>query len=510
MISTIVNSLEFHSRETPDHEFVRDLTSPGDPESISYEAAWTRIEAIAAGMREAGVERGDRVALRLTNSWNFVACLMAALRIGAVATPTITQYSADELRFALEDSGSKLLFFDDPESELIEAALPEGAEAVFAGHGDPPGGLPSLESFARTDIEITRIGWAESGDPAVIFYTSGTHSRPKGVVLSHGAILESCLLNAEGWRIRPDDRGLILLPMFHCNALFMQMIPLMLSGATAVIGNRFSASRYIAQTREHGITMANLTAGAIRSVLAQEPTDSDGDHSIRMLTFGLPLKAEEIEEIQRRFGTPCYMCYGLTESSAGGVRAPIHFDPRSGWQSLGLAQSGWDVRIVDESGTDVGYRKQGEILLKGPGVMTEYWGRPDLTEETVVDGWLHTGDLGSIDECGYITFSSRKKDMLKPKGENVAASEIEAVLEDHPAIKESAVVGVFDPHHEEKIVAFYSCSETEPDVDELVLHCEERLASFKVPKQFIRLHELPKTSIQKINKGELLKIAARS
>jgi acyl-CoA synthetase (AMP-forming)/AMP-acid ligase II len=195
------------------------------------------------------------------------------------------------------------------------------------------------------------------------------------------------------------------------------------------------------------------------------------------------------------------MAYGLTESAAGGTRGPLHLDPRSGWQSLGPAQSGWEVAIADERGAFLGTDEVGEILLRGPGLMDRYWRRPDITEAALRDGWLRTGDLGSLDAAGFAHFHSREKDMLKPKGENVAASEIELALERHPAVAEAAVVGVFDPHHEELVVAVLAgegCAD-----EELSAHCGALLAPFKVPSRFVWVEALPKTSIGKVNKGEV-------
>jgi acyl-coenzyme A synthetase/AMP-(fatty) acid ligase len=281
----------------------------------------------------------------------------------------------------------------------------------------------------------------------------------------------------------------------------MQLTPALLSGATAILGERYSAGGYLDECREHRVTLANLTAGAIRSLLAQPARSDDREHQIRLLTFGLPLHGEEIEAAEARYGFPVRMAYGLTESAAGGTRGPLHLDPRSGWQSLGPAQSGWDVAIADERGDFLPTGEVGEILLRGPGLMDRYWRRPDLTAQALRAGWLRTGDLGSLDAAGFTHFHSREKDMLKPKGENVAASEIELALERHPAVAEAAAVGLFDPHHEERVVAVVAGERCEDA--ELSAHCAQLLAPFKVPTEFVWVDELPKTSIGKINKGEI-------
>jgi carnitine-CoA ligase len=502
---TLPAAFAYRASVDPGRECLVDVRAEQPTRRWSYAELDRAIDEVAAGLIASGVSRGDRVVLRLRNTGEFVIALLGALRAGAIAVPTIRQYSPEELQFALEDSEAACLIFDDEERAPIEAVVPAGVATFHAG--EAPGPADALADLRATEASGEERGLAgppadlDAFEDALIFYTSGTTSKPKGVVLSHGAILDSCLLNAEAWRIRASDRSYVVLPLFHCNALFMQLTPALLSGATAILGDRYSASRYLGECREHRVTLANITAGAIRSLLAQPAGPGDREHEVRLMTFGLPLHGEEIEAAEARLGFPVRMCYGLTESAAGGTRGPLHLDPRSGWQSLGPAQSGWDVAIADERGNFLAPGEVGEILLRGPGLMDRYWRRPDLTENALRGGWLRTGDLGSVDASGYAHFHSREKDMLKPRGENVAASEIELALERHPAVAEAAVVGVFDPHHEELVVAVVSGTECADE--ELSAHCGELLAPFKVPSRFVWVEELPKTSIGKINKGDV-------
>jgi acyl-CoA synthetase (AMP-forming)/AMP-acid ligase II len=503
--ATLPDAFAFRAADDPDRECLVDVRDGLPTRRFSYAELDRAIDDVAAGLAAVGVGRGDRVVLRLRNTAEFVLALIGALRAGAIAVPTIRQYSPEELRFALEDSEAACLIFDDDERAPIEGVVPAGVTTFHAEEAlearEALAGLRGAEASGEERGIERPPGDLDAFEDAVIFYTSGTTSRPKGVVLSHGAILDACLINAEGWRLRAGDRSYVVLPLFHCNALFMQLTPALLSGATAILGDRYSASRYLDECREHRVTLANLTAGAIRSLLAQPPGPGDCEHEIRLLTFGLPLHGEEIEAAEARYGFPVRMAYGLTESAAGGTRGPLHLDPRSGWQSLGPAQSGWDVAIADARGNFLPAGEVGEILLRGPGLMDRYWRRPDLTAEALRDGWLRTGDLGSLDEAGFAHFHSREKDMLKPKGENVAASEIELALERHPAVAEAAAVGLFDPHHEERVVAVVAgerCADAE-----LSAHCAGLLAPFKVPTEFVWVEELPKTSIGKINKGEI-------
>jgi len=489
-------SVANHAARSPKRQCLVDVEDGTAVRALSYgEVAAAALE-LAAGLAREGVGRGDRVVLRLANSSDFVVAMLGCWAAGAVAVPTIRQYAAEELRFAIEDCGARLLIFDDQDLAVLGPALPPGVVAFAAG----PARGEGVRELAELRAEAVSPVGVREGDDALIFYTSGTTSRPKGVVLTHGAVAKTSLINADGWRLRGDDRSYVVLPLFHCNAMFMQLVPALLAGATALLADRYSASAYLDQVRAHGVTLANLTAGAIRSLLAQPESAEDREHGLRMLTFGLPLRAEEIERAEARLGVPLLMAYGLTESAAGGTRTPLHLDPRSGWQSMGVAQPGWEVAIAAADGFAAA-GEVGEILLRGPGVMDRYWEQPEMTAEALRDGWLHSGDLGKLDESGYLFFHSREKDMLKPRGENVAASEIEQVLEEHPAVVEAGVVGVFDPHHEERIVAVVVGERTA--ADELERHCLRRLASFKVPAEFVWVEQLPKTSIGKVNKGEL-------
>lgn len=506
--ATVLASLDHHARTDPSRQCIVDLTAAGEFREWSYGQVREAAGRLGCRFAEMGVRRGDRIALRLSNSWEFVIALLGAWRAGAIVVPTIRQYAVAELRHAIVDSGAAILVADDDGGSDVRAAVSDTTVTVVttrSAWGDHLFAELVRKPATPPDLVL------HADDDALIFYTSGTTSAPKGVVLTHGNVGAASLTNASSWQLRSDDRGLVVLPMFHCNALLMQMLPTLLVGGTSVLTGSFSASRYLDTVRDHRITHANLTAAAIRSVLAQEPRENDRDHEVRLLTFGLPLDRTEIETVAARFGMSAFMAYGLTESSTGGTRSPVHVDARPGWQSLGLAQPGWKVRIVEESGRDAGAGVEGEILLQGPGVMDRYWNRPEETDAALNGGWLHTGDIGFLDDDGYLYFHSRKKDMLKPKGENVAASEIELVLDACGGVLESAVVGVPDPFREERIIAFVVPSaDADLDVSALRAHCEERLARFKVPSDFRLVDSLLKTSIGKVNKGALRQLAESS
>jgi acyl-CoA synthetase (AMP-forming)/AMP-acid ligase II len=242
----------------------------------------------------------------------------------------------------------------------------------------------------------------------------------------------------------------------------------------------------------------------MRLLLGAEPRAADSAHRLRAMTFALPLTDQEISAFAERFRVALTMLWGLTETCCGGTMMPLGFGARPGEQHIGPAMAGWDAAVVDPDFEALGDDELGELVVRSPGVMRGYYRDPEATAQTLRDGWVRTGDLGRRDAYGYFHFVDRMKDMLKPSGENVAASEIEAVIAGHPAVAECAVVGVPDPVRSEKVVALVvprpGAEVTPEQLREL---CAQRLAPFKVPS-IVELHaELPKTSIGKIRKGEL-------
>lgn len=504
--SPFLLSLRHHATSRPGHVALTDISSRArDSAPDTFGEVWRKAESVASGLALLGVLPGDRVVLRLSNSGDFVTAFLGVLRLGGVVVPTIRQYTIEELAFSVADCEPTCIVTDGDYEEIIQTVAPSVIVVSTVDFGTSTG--LDFEKLLQAEGGA-ELPMPEASADAVIFYTSGTTSKPKGVVLTHEMVAKASLGNVESWRITSEDTGYIVLPLFHCNALFMQLIPCLMAGASVVLDDRFSASRYLKIARSFHVTLANLTAGAIRSVMARPESADDHDSSLRLITFGLPLRAEEIEAFERRFGIPMVMCYGLTESSAGGTRTPLHRNPKSGWQSVGTAQSGWAVEIRDDDGAPVPAGEPGEIHLKGPGVMARYWNNPEATAQALNDGWLSTGDLGRVDAEGFLYFTSRKKDILKPKGENVSAAEVELVLEEHPGVAEAAVVGTFDPHHDEIIVAFIVPQGEGVSPEQLKEHCAERISSFKVPSRFTIVSELPRTAIGKINKGQLQRLLA--
>lgn len=336
----------------------------------------------------------------------------------------------------------------------------------------------------------------------MILYTSGTTSRPKGVMLGAAGSLYTATSYANQLRLRGDDTVLTCMPLFHVNGMFLQLASTLVAGARFVLAERFSVSRYWSWLSDHEVTVAHLVAGPIRLLL--EATPEPPSHRLRTMSFGLPLADAEIAEFEARFGIPLRMVWGSTETCCGGTMMPLDFGARPGLQQIGPAMAGWEVRAVREDFSTCAPGEVGELVVRSPGVMLGYHRDPEASAECLREGWVRTGDLGRRDEDGYFEFVDRIKDMLKPGGENVAASEVERVLLAAPGVRECAVVGVPDPVRTELVVAVVVADPgAPPTAAELTAHCRERLAAFKVPAAVEFRDSLPKTSIGKVRKGEL-------
>jgi crotonobetaine/carnitine-CoA ligase len=502
----------YRSSTTPEATFLvrDDPTAPQLDRSLTFAETAREVDALAATLAGLGVAPGDRVVVHLDNSVEHVVSLLAVLQAGGVAVPTITHYTATELGYVAEHSGCAAIITGPTYEGMVlqvAAGCTTPPAVVVSGEVRARGGSPSP---GRDDVLPAA---ARAGDRvALLLYTSGTTADPKGVMLSHRACLTAGHDNAGELRVRPEDRLYCVLPLFHVNALSFQLLPALMTGATLVLGPVFSARHYWEVVRRQRVTIGNLTNGPLRILLGQAPSDRDRDHAVRLMTYALPLDGAEIVGFEQRFGAALSMGYGLTESLACGTRTPPYLDPRREWQSIGMASPGWDVRVVDEAGAELPAGSIGELTLRGPGLMSGYFRDEAATAATLRDGWLHTGDLCYVDERGYVFFHDRLKDVIKVKGENVAAGEVERVAGAYPGVGDCAAVGVPDPILGERIVLYVA---TAPgaghvDVDGLREHCAAHLARFKVPGEILLLDALPTTSIGKVRKGELRRDAHAS
>ena len=473
---------------------------------------WTfeRLERFTAAASEVlqtrGLNPGDRCALMLGNTPSFPVWYFAALRLGAIVVSISPRLAADEIAFMLNDSGASLLVADE------QAAIPELPAHVrevlrVSDWADRCQGQALQPDAARVDAEH----WdAHPNDPAVILYTSGTTGFPKGAVLSHANIRTNVHAFNHLCEMRPGDRLLLCVPLFHCfgqNAVLNAGLNV---GATIVMQRRFDLPEAIRLIANHSVTKLMTVPATFQWLL--EACEPD---SLATVNYCFSAAAKLSPELSRnwieKFGLPIYEGYGLTETSPfASYNHKIAYRPGS----IGSPVDGVEMKVVDvETGEKCEPDRPGEIWVRGPNVMLGYWNRPQETAEAIRDGWLRSGDIGRCDAAGYFYLLDRLKDMISVGGLKVFPAEVERVLVEHPDIVEAAVVGADDSVLGEKPVAFVRVAdnagrEWEPWTRDILQHCQDRLADYKRPKDLRRIDAIPRNPTGKVLKAELRRLLA--
>jgi crotonobetaine/carnitine-CoA ligase len=474
-------------------------------QSLSYRELETSVDRACHFLCAQGLKEGDVINLHLPNCTSFLILWFAAARLGAVIMPTNTLASTDELTYLLGHSESKAAF-TTAEYLLTLAQCQRqviGLDTIVLC--DPYSTDPATDSFEAQLEQFPDSAWkcaARDTDIVAIMYTSGTTSKPKGVMVSHANYFAAGGTVADAIELNEDDRQFVVLPLFHGNAQYYSTMSALLRGASIALMDRFSASQYFDKCIEYGCTVASLFAAPMRMILAQPRIPNHRDNRLRIVIFAQNLTDQQVDEWQQRFGAPLSQLWGMTETMGPPLMNPLHGERRN-W-SVGKPIGDYEIALVDESGEIVVSGQEGEIAVKGvPGktLMLGYFKNPQATVDTLRNGWLYTGDNAIRDEDGYYRFVDRKKDMIKRSGENISAGEVENVVMQHPAVFECAVIGLPDELRDEAIVAVVVLN---PGRDvtavEVIDFCADKLARFRVPGRVVFEESLPKTSVGKIQK----------
>lgn len=443
-----------------------------------------------------GLRHGDKFNLHLGNCPEFLIFWLAAAKTGTVMVPTNPISTAAEMEYILAHSESRLAVTE-----------PQYGAAIHAVRGRCPGlgGVlevrpagPLLRGMPATPPEVA----VAPADEISMQYTSGTTSKPKGVLLTHANYIYGGEAMAKSMRVLPADRHIVILPLFHAGAQLHACLPMLLVGGSIALMERFSASRFVEQAIRHEATLAALFGAPIRMLLAQPRTEADGSTRLRACSYAQNVTPQQFEEWHERFRAPLMQIWGMTETMSLPLMQPLDL-PRKPL-SMGMPVLGYECKVVDERATEVPPGTVGELIVSGvPGVtlMKGYFKNDTATAETLRDGWLYTGDNAWMDEEGSFFFVDRKKDMIKRAGENVAASEVEEALKQHPAVFDAAVVGIPDPIRDQAIKAYVILNEgATVTAGDLVAWCRARLSSFKVPEVVELRDAFPRTSVGKIQK----------
>ena len=471
-----------------------------------------RLTAAAAGMfRAMGLDRGDRVCLLLPNCPEFLLCWFGLSTMGAICVPINTAYKRDEAAYIMNNSGARMLV---AHSSLLPvagqaAALATGLQwKLVIGARSPPGDgwLDFSDRLARGGT-VSGLPEVSPDDISMLVYTSGTTGNPKGVMVPHKMYVAAGQGFAHWTQASSEDRFFTCLPYFHANTHYYSTMGTLATGATLVVADRFSASRFWGQVREARATVANFI-GMMMPILVKQPeSPTDKQHSVRLF-YGSPAYSPEfLQAFQERFDTGLIVGFGMTETCYGTIEG-IREERRHG--SSGRARQHPDPRfrnqvtIVDDRGATVPPGTVGEICIKNPALMLGYWGDDEQTRLSLRDGWLYAGDLARMDEDGYLYFVDRKKDVIRRRGENISSLEVEDVIKRHSGILDCAVIGVPSELGEEEVKAYVvrrpGSSLTPEDV---VFWCAERLAYFKVPRYIEFREGLPRTPSLRVRKDLL-------
>lgn len=501
----------------------------GDVFEYTYAAFDEDVNRIANVFLDLGIEKGDHVALHLHSSPEFLMCLFGLAKIGAVAVPINEQYLADEAEYILENSDAicvvvEPLFYETYQELLARGHyFPKGVVVARAGTESPRSNIDfssiytplgtveegqqgiydfwmmrcEQSAILRDSCELT------SDDPVQIIYTSGTTSRPKGVVLTHANMVFSGLYGDWEVSLRGSDRVLTSMPACHSNFQLAALMPVITAGASLIIVEKYSATRFMKQIRHYKATVIQCVAMMLRTLLLQPVDPEEKNHCVREVLYFIPITDAEKEEFEQRFNMRIMNTYGSTESIGWAIT-----DPPVGarnWPSVGRAGLGYKARICDMEDNELPPGEVGEIQIKGErgrSVMLEYYNNPEATENTFsADGWLKTGDQGYQDDNGWFYFVDRKVNMVKRSGENISTTELEEILEQHPAIAEAAVIGVPDPIRDQAIKAFVRFAPGESmTLAEVEQYCKDHMASFKVPTFYEVVEDFPRTCSMKIEK----------
>ncbi len=504
----ICESLTVTARLLPDQ-----IAIEFDDHRFTYAQLNAYSAAAAEHLIRAGVRPGDRVALMLPNAPSFPVWYYGALRIGAIAVSISTRLAPAEVDFVISDCQAKAFVGSESARDAVQQALPESLSARFRVD-DLTGMLTDGNEEQNTAGGIGRDAndWyvADPHDPALILYTSGTTGFPKGATLSHGNVRSNVCAFNHLCRTQPHDRVLLTVPLFHCfgqNALLNSVFNV---GGTIILQKRFDlneARHLIAKHRVTQLYGAPMMFGLLLD--SCEPDDLSSVNYCFSAAATLPIQTSEAW--QKKFGMPIHEGYGLTETSPfAAYNHRLRFQPGS----IGMAIDAVEIRVIDpDTGRPCQPGQLGEITIRGPNVMLGYWNRPEETAAAIKAGWFHSGDIGRLDEEGYLYIVDRVKDMITIGGLKVFPAEVERVLLDHPGVLQAAVIGIPDPVLGEQVIGYLVLDATDDPrqkLAEVKQYAKQHLGNYKVPRELIAVDELPRNAAGKILKTDLRAMAAET
>lgn len=471
-----------------------------------------RVNRQVSGLQAAGVARGDRVATLTNNHVECVEAVAAAAKGGFVHVPINFRSVPREIAYVINHCGASLLFIEAEYLPKLKEAgeMPSLRKVIVVEPGNPDSEYErwlAAQEEAEPTVDVT------GEDNFFICYTSGATGTPKGVLHQQKQSVAHAPIVVIGYEFSRDTKVLLVYPHNSIASINMFYVPSWLLGCCVVFTDQrnFNADRWLELVEKERITHSHLVPTMLFRVLESPRLKSTDTSSIVTIGYGsAPMPTERIERLNEVFGNVLIQGYGMTEISsiAAYLDKQDHREGMAGdrarLNSCGRAAFGTELRVVDDDGRDVKPGEVGEIVFRGPQMMTCYWNEPDKTAETVRNGWLHSGDMATLDARGYLTIVDRKKDLIISGGANISSREVEEVIYWHPAVREASVIGKPDEEWGEVPHAFVSLHPGKTlDAQELLAFCKERLSGYKCPRAIDIVEDLPKNGLGKILKTEL-------
>jgi acyl-CoA synthetase (AMP-forming)/AMP-acid ligase II len=472
------------------------IVSINPPVTVSYRALGEQVERLAQQLPNSGLKPGDCVATFLVNDLDFVVLFLALTRARLVAAPLNPAYKADELRAAIADCEARALIAhaEDPVAgpAAAAAAVPIWQPAIGSS-GVSLAGVPA----ATRGIPAS----PNPGDLAIYMRTSGTTGRPKVVQLTHANVLSSALNIASHYALTAADRCLLVMPLSHGHGLIGAALSTLASGGTLIVPPRFSASAFWPAFIEHRATWYTGVPTIHQVLLARADSDKAPARGPRFIrSCSSPLAPAVLTAMEARFGAPVIEAYGMTEAAHQVASNPLPPRPHKAG-SVGPA-TGVEIAVIDTAGNHLSANAPGEVVVRGPSVMSGYRNNPEANADSFVNGWFRTGDLGVLDRDGYLALTGRIKELINRGGEKISPTEIEAALLENSAVAEAAVFGVPDAKYGEAVEAAVVLKQ-QSDQGRLQEFCRTRLADFKVPKTIRIMTALPRNPTGKVDRHQL-------
>jgi len=481
---------------------------------ITYADVNNRANAVAHFLQEQGVKKGDVVSVMILNSPEIYYTMFGAQKLGAITGAVNYMLKGPEIAYVLEDSKPKVAFVGSDYMEEfakgwnLSKHKPVVVEVVTGVAHSARISETTLEDIlAKYPTEETLAGGQTLDDPVMLLYSSGTTGMPKGILLSNRNELCICKGKALFGTSLPGDVFMIVLPMFHVNPLCVWTYPTIYQGLSLCIRKTFSPSDFWPSLTRYGVTTVQGVPAMYAYIYnAADPKTIEFDKlKLRMaFTGAAPMPVDLIHGFKEKYGVEVIDGYGLTEAT--GVSTTSSGIPEN-IGSIGMPFPGLEVEIMDDDNNILPYAEKGEICVRGDAVMIGYLNKPEATAESLKDGWLHTGDMGQMDEMGYVYISGRKKEMINRGGENIYPREIEIPLEQHPKIAEVAVIGAPDKALGERVRACIILNEDcTMTADEVKQYLADKIAKYKLPEYVEFMKDFPRNPTGKIMKQEIKKL----